>query len=407
MIDLTRLVRGIDNRPDAVRYERHRRPGDAVVPLVVWNTTPACNLACQHCYFGAVDRRHPEELSTAEAKAFVDTLVEMDVPVLVFSGGEPFVREDVEEIAAYADAHGVRTVASSNGTKLTRDRAEAAADAGMKYVGVSLDGIGATNDAFRGVDGAFERARRGLAHARDAGMSTGIRMTMTEDTVADLPAVLDLAVEMDVDRVNVFHLIYTGRGQTIRDRDLSVEQTREAVDYLFERTLDLAESHPDMQVLTGGNYADAVYVYHKIRDELPASADRARELLFDDGPGRVVKMGDGGPKVVNVDHRGDVHPSMFLPGYTLGNVRDRRLDDILADSDVWQRLARPTEHLTGRCGDCPYKSVCGGNSRARAEAVHGDLWAPDPRCYLTDDELGIGTEPAFEPPAANASPTEP
>jgi radical SAM protein with 4Fe4S-binding SPASM domain len=393
MIDLTRLVHGIDNRPSQVRYEDDRSDS-AVVPLVVWNTTPACNLSCQHCYFGAVNERDPEELSTAEAKAFIDDLAAADVPVLVFSGGEPFFREDVPELARYATEQGLRTIASSNGTFLTPERARAAADAGLRYVGVSLDGVGDTNDRFRGLEGAFDRALSGLRNARDAGMGTGIRMTMTADTVDDLPAVIDLALEEDVDRVNVFHLIYTGRGGDIVDSDLPFERTREALDYLYDRTAELAETHPDMQILTAGNYADAVYLYNKVAAEFPERADRARKLLLDDGPGRVVKKGDAGPKVVNVDHRGDVHPSMFLPQFTLGNVRERPLGEILADSELWDRLANPTEHLQGRCGECPYRDVCGGNSRARAHATTGDLWAADPRCYLTDAELGLDRDAA-------------
>ncbi|MFB6084029.1 MAG: radical SAM protein [Halorientalis sp.] len=389
MIDLTRLLRGLDNRPEEVRYERSF-DGDALVPLVVWNTTPACNLACQHCYFGACDGRDDEEFSTAEAKSFIDDLAAADVPVLVFSGGEPFVREDIAELSAYATEQGIRPIASSNGTFLTEQRAREVADAGLAYVGVSLDGVGATNDAFRGVEGAFDRALSGLRNARDAGMGVGIRMTMTEDTVGDVPDVIDLAIEEDIDRVNVFHLIYTGRGGTIQDRDLPSERTREVLDYLYERTKELAETHPDMQILTAGNYADAVYLYRRIEEDMPERADRAREMLFDDGPGRVVKKGDAGPKVVNVDHRGDVHPSMFLPEFTLGNVRETSLSTILDESDLWDDLATPTANLKGRCGACPYKEVCGGNSRARAYAVHGDLWAEDPRCYLTDEELGIG-----------------
>ncbi|APW98630.1 radical SAM/SPASM domain-containing protein [Halobiforma lacisalsi AJ5] len=405
MIDLTRFVNGIDNRPEGMKYERTFGGGEdgergdqsqdegddsPLVPLVVWNTTPACNLRCQHCYFGAVDSRSDEELSTAEAKAFIDDLAAANVPVLVFSGGEPFVREDIAELAAYADRQGMRTIASSNGTYLTPERAEAVADAGMAYVGVSLDGVGDTHDEFRGKEGSFEAALEGIENAQDAGMSTGIRSTMTRETIADLPDLVDLAVDLEVDRLNVFHLIYTGRGGTITDTDLPFERTREMVDYLFERTLELAETDPGMQLLSAGNYADAVYLYRKIQRELPERADRARELLFEDGPGRVVKKGDGGPKVVNIDYRGDVHPSMFLPTITMGNIRERPLEAVLEDSDVWSKLAEPSRHLEGRCGECPFKEVCGGNSRARAVAENGDLWAEDPRCYLTDEELGLG-----------------
>jgi radical SAM protein with 4Fe4S-binding SPASM domain len=388
MIDLTRLINGLDNRPEAIRYEAHHT-ADALVPLVVWNTTPACNLSCKHCYFGACDERDSEELTTAEAKAFIDSLAEMNVPVLVFSGGEPFFRDDLVELTRYASDQGIRPIASSNGTFLTEARARAVADAGMEYVGVSLDGIGATNDEFRGLDGAFDRALSGLRNARDAGLGTGIRCTMTRETVDDVPEVVDLMVEEDIDRVNIFHLIYSGRGGDITDADLPLDETRAVIDRLYERTKELVEDHPEKQLLTAGNYADAVYLYQRIEDDMPERADRARELLFASGPKRVVKNGDAGPKVVNVDHRGDVHPSMFLSQYTMGNIRDQPLDTILRESERWQKLAEPSNHLKGRCGRCPWNEVCGGNSRARAAAVHDDLWASDPRCYLTDEELGL------------------
>jgi radical SAM protein with 4Fe4S-binding SPASM domain len=404
MIDLTRLVRGLDNRPEEIKYE-HRRASDAVVPLVVWNTTPACNLACKHCYFGACDERDSEELSTAEAKSFIDSLADLDVPVLVFSGGEPFFREDIAELTAYATERGIRPIASSNGTFLTEERAAAVADAGMQYVGVSLDGVGDTNDEFRGVDGAYENALEGLRNARDAGMGTGIRMTMTEGTIDDVPEVVDLLVEEDVDRVNIFHLIYAGRGNDIIDADLSFHRTRRALDYLYERTKEIAAEHPDKQVLTAGNYADAIYFYEKIREDRPEHAERARELLFDDSAGRVVKNGDAGPKVVNVDHRGDVHPSMFLSQYTMGNVRDQSLATILEASDLWANLAEPADHLTGKCGRCPWKEVCGGNSRARAAAVLDDLWASDPRCYLTPDER-LGDDAPRAPGTETPTPSD-
>lgn len=391
MIDLTRLVRGIDNRPEEMKYER-THDDEPLVPLVVWNATQACNLSCKHCYFGAIDERSEAEFSTAEVKTFIDDLAEMNVPVFVFSGGEPFVREDIAELTAYARDQGLRAIASSNGTFLSEQRAQEVADAGMSYVGISLDGVGETHDKFRGLKGSFDRAVEGIKNAQAAGMGVGIRSTMTQETIDDLPDIVDLSLDLGVDRLNVFHLIYTGSAVNIVDNDLSFEQSREMVDYLYERTIEIADTNPDMQLLTAGNYCDAIYLYHRICEEIPEHADRARELLFDDGPGRVVKKGDAGPKVVNVDHEGNVHPSMFLPNITLGNVRETSLDTILAESDIWDKLANPEDHLKGRCGECSYKSVCGGNSRARAYAVNGDLFAEEPRCYLSDAEIGIESD---------------
>ncbi|MFB6084030.1 MAG: radical SAM protein [Halorientalis sp.] len=398
MLDVTKLVRDIEGRSEHVR-EKGGRDLDAPVSLVVWNTTPACNLTCEHCYFAACDERPPDEMSTEDCKEFVDTLAEIGVPGLVVSGGEPFVRDDLADIVGHAADRGIHVVGSSNGTFITPDRSRAVAEAGMRYVGVSLDGVGETHDRFRGMEGAFDRALSGLRNARAAGLNTGIRFTMTEDTIDDLPDVVDLALEEEVDRLTVFHLIHVGRGTDIVDRDLSPERTREALDYLYERTKGIVESAPEMRVITGGNTADAVYFYRKVAEEFPDRTDRAREILLGNRVGR---------RLVNVNHRGDVYPSMGMTNHTLGNVRERRLDEILADSDLWSKLTEPAEYLEGRCGRCPYREVCGGNSRARAELVHGDLWAEDPQCYLTDEELGVeGSVDPTAPPANRAPPVSP
>ncbi|MDY6817401.1 MAG: radical SAM protein [Halobacteriales archaeon] len=379
MLDITRIIKEVESRSEHVRYAGSRDL-DAPVSLVVWNTTPACNLTCKHCYFAACDERSPEEFSTAEAKSFIDELADLGVPGIVFSGGEPFVRDDLADLVAHATERGIRAIGSSNGTFLTSERAQEIADAGMRYVGVSLDGIGETHDRFRGFDGAFDRALSGLRNAMETEMSAGIRFTMTEDTIDDLPDVIDLALEEDVDRLTIFHLIHVGRGTDIVDRDLSLEQTREAVEYIYDRTKEIVESDPDMRVLTGGNTADAVYLYHRIAEDMPQRADRARDLLLHNRTGR---------ELINVNHRGDVYPSMGMTEFTLGNVREQSLDEILAASELWSKLTNPTDHLKGRCGECPYRTVCGGNSRARAHIVHNDLWDEDPRCYLTDEELGL------------------
>ncbi len=396
MLDISKIIQDIDERSDHVREKGG--PGlEAPVSLVVWNTTPACNLACKHCYFAACDERSPDELSTPEAKAFIDDLAAIGVPGLVVSGGEPFFRNDLAELVGHAAEQGIHVVGSSNGTFLTPDRAEAVAAAGMRYVGVSLDGIGETHDEFRGMEGAFDRAIAGLRNAQSTAMNTGIRFTMTEETIDDLPAVIDLAIEEEVDRLTVFHLIHIGRGTDIVDRDLSLEQTREAMAYLYDRTKELVKTNPEMRVITGGNTADAIYLYHRIREEMPEREERARELLLANRVGR---------RLVNVNHRGDVYPSMGMTEYTLGNIRERGLDEILADSDRWSRLTNPEDHLQGRCGRCPFQGVCGGNSRARAEFINGDLWAADPRCYLTDEELGLAADSEIPASFAGEQPSE-
>lgn len=388
MIDLTKLLCGTDGRHRSVRYGPSRDRDGAFSPLplpfVVWNATSSCNLDCKHCYYGGT-RIQEDELSTEEGLDLADQVDDAGGRILVFSGGEPFMRDDIFEVAEYAESLGIRTVLSTNGTRIDPGTAERVAEAGFKYVGVSLDGLYSTNDRFRGKPGAFEAAVEGMRNLQDADVPVGIRYTLTKDTYSDLPGIFDLALEEGVSRLNVFHLIYSGRGQDLVRRDLSAEETREAVDYVYERTLEIGE---ELHVLTAGNYADAPYLYGRLKEDFPERAEATREMLYATGTGRVVKKGSG-PKLANVDPRGDVYPSQFLADHLLGNVRHRSLRDIWSSSDLVRDLINPEEKIKGRCGECGYLPVCGGNSRARAEAVHGDIWASDPACYLTDEEIEV------------------
>ncbi|HHY72560.1 MAG TPA: radical SAM protein [Bacillus bacterium] len=398
MIDVTKLVSGIDNRPRKLRYEsdenkRARKPHPDgkpdLIPLVEWNTTAYCNLACKHCYYGAVKEPLPGELTHEQGKALIDHLAEMGVPVLVFSGGEPLLRGDNIELGKYALSKGIRPVMSSNGTLFTKEKAKQVVEAGFKYIGISLDGIGETNNFFRGGSNAYETALNGVRNLKAEGMSVGLRYAMTKHTIKDLPAIIDLAIEEDVDRLNIFHLIYSGRGKNLTDDDISLEETRKAVDHIYEKAKEIAVTHPAFQILTAGNYCDAPYMYMKLEKDSPEWAKEAYKLLFAKDAGRIVKQGDGGPKLVSIDHKGNVHPSMFLATYTFGNVKEQKLADILKNSKLFEDLSYPEENIMGRCSKCKWLSVCGGNSRARADAVYEDLWASDPRCYLTDEEIGL------------------
>lgn len=398
MIDVTKLVSGIDNRPRKLRYEldenkkarkAHPKGKPDLVPLVEWNTTAYCNLACKHCYYGAVKKRLPGELTFEQGKALIDQLAEMGVPVLVFSGGEPLLREDNLALGSYALSKGIRPIMSSNGTLFTKEKARQVVRAGFKYVGISLDGIGEVNNFFRGGFNAFETALQGIRNLLDSGMSVGIRYAMTKHTIKDLPKIIDLAIDEGVDRLNIFHLIYSGRGKNLTEDDITFEETRKAVDYIYRKAKELAITHPQFQILTAGNYCDAPYMFMKLEKDDPTWAKEAYKLLFSKDAGRIVKQGDGGPKLISIDHEGNVHPSMFLSSYTFGNVKEQKLEDILRNSKLFEALSYPEENMKGRCRKCKWLPVCGGNSRARADAIFGDLWAPDPRCYLTDEEIGL------------------
>ena len=362
-------------------------------PVVIWNLVRRCNLTCKHCYSISADKDFPGELSTAEVRAVMDDLRAFGVPVLILSGGEPLLRPDIFEITARAKTLGFYTGLSSNGTLIDAVMAGRIAAAGFDYVGISLDGIAATHDRFRGLEGAFDRSLAAVRLCRDAGVKVGIRYTMTEDNAGDLPALLALLEAERIDKFYVSHLNYAGRGNKNRADDARHRTTRWAMDLLFETAWDYARRGVAKEFVTGNNDADGVYLLLWARERFPALAARVEA--------RLVAWGGNasGVNVANIDNEGNVHPDTMWWHRGLGNVRQRPF------SAIWQDLSDPLmaglkQHprpVTGRCGACRYLAICNGNTRVRAEQLTGDPWAEDPGCYLTDDEIGAsGQGPRIE-----------
>ncbi len=362
-----------------LQFSREKRP------VVVWNVTRRCTLRCLHCYSGSGDRDYPGELTTDEGFSVIDDLAGFGVPVIIFSGGDPLLREDIFELARYARTRGIRPVLSTNGVLIDRDVARAINGAGFAYAGVSLDGTEETNDRFRAVKGCFERALKGLRHLRDEGVRTGIRFTMSKMTIGELPAVFDLAEKECVPRLYISHLVYSGRGERIKGLDLDPHQRRRAVDYIFARTQGFHIRGIDKDVLTGNNDADGVYLYLGIKKTSPGRAESVYRLLKARGGN------SSGTAIGCIDHLGNVHADQFFSGYSFGNVKKTPFSKIWTDTGdpVMKGLKEKTRMVKGRCAQCRYLEICCGNSRVRAEAHTGDLWAEDPSCYLTDEEIGL------------------
>ena len=398
MISISKLLHGLDAAGDRLRYDAESgaeqiRERKQQRPVVVWNATKRCNLSCAHCYAEADTGRAPGELSTAEAKGMLDELADYGVPVVLFSGGEPLVREDLPELVGHADDVGLRPVLSTNGTLLTSGRVRELRDAGLAYAGVSVDGSRETNDAFRGREGAFDAAVAGIEACLDAGLKTGLRYTVTRDTVDDIPEVVDLLTDVGVDRFCFYHLSYGGRG--VPEVDLTPARRREAVAELVELTRDYHEAGAGIETLLVGNYCDAAYLVEHAREAFgPERAERVRRYLERNG-------GDpAGERVADIDYQGAVHATQFWQSYALGNVRDRPFGAIWDDESnpLLRRLRDRPDTLDEQCRDCAYADLCRGGSRLRALAVTGDLAAPDPQCYLTPTERGEGVD---EPSAAD------
>lgn len=402
MLSVSRLLTGTLTPGDPLRYGRLTSEVPAHLlhysldkkPIVVWNLTRRCNLHCAHCYADATDKPQPGEMTTAEGKRLIDDLADFEVPVLLFSGGEPLLREDLFDLAAYAAGMGIRCVLSTNGTLITPEVAERIKEAGLSYVGVSLDGVGAAHDKIRGKKGAFDEALQGLRYCRDAGIPVGLRFTVHALNVDELPAVFDLAEEEGIPRLCVYHLAYAGRGDKMRRFDLEPRQTRAVVDYIFQRSQDLHARGIEKDILTVDNHSDNPYLYMRVQKEQPQRAEEVYQMLRWNGGNQ------SGIAVSSVDPLGHLHVDQFSWHYSLGDVRQRPFAEIWSDTSdsVMRVLKNRKPHLKGRCRVCKWLDVCNGNLRARAERYFGDFLAPDPACYLTDEEIGVapGTPAAEE-----------
>lgn len=379
MINVTKLLCGGEYAGDALRYGRP--PGAA--PVVVWNCTEACNLSCIHCYSDARPKRGEGELATAEARAMIEDLAAFGVPVLLFSGGEPLLRPDLFELSAFAVARGMRTVLSTNGTAIGPGEAGALKRSGFSYVGISLDGIGGAHDRFRCVEGAFERAAAGMRRCLDAGLRTGLRFTLSRGTRSELGPVADFALASGAGRLCVYHLVPCGRSAGMGGEILRAHEAREAMDLIVRKAREAHRANPAFEILTVDNHADGVYLHLRLLSEEPERARAARELLTRAGGNR------SGIGISCVDARGTVFPDQFSRTLPVGSVRERPLSSIWGgEGDGLLRAFRDRAGLLkGRCGRCGWKTLCNGNMRARAFAIHGDLWAEDPACYLTEEEL--------------------
>jgi 12,18-didecarboxysiroheme deacetylase len=391
MIGISKLYCGTVEPSDTLRYSRHSGslPSHLLQfsidkkPVVVWNMTRRCNLKCVHCYAQSEDISYDNELTHDQAVAMMDDLANFGVPVLLFSGGEPLVHPRLVEYAQYAVSKGMRAVISTNGTLITKEKAQILKDIGLSYVGISLDGLEPTHDMFRGVPGSFKRAMAAIEHCQAAGIKVGLRFTINKRNVQDIPGIFDLLEEKNIPRACFYHLVYSGRGSEIAKEDLSHEETRQVLDLIMDRTKDLHDRNQPKEILTVDNHADGPYLYLRLLEEDPERAAEVLELL---------EMNEGnnsGRGIGCISWDGEVYPDQFWREKSLGNVKERPFSQIWTDesNEFLMKMKEKKNHVKGRCAQCRWLTICAGNFRARAESVANDPWDADPACYLTDDEI--------------------
>jgi len=391
MIGISKLYCGAVEAADALRYGRHsgKLPSHLLQfsadkkPVVVWNMTKRCNLKCVHCYAKAVDPEGTDQISTEQAKTMIDDLAAYGAPVMLFSGGEPLVRKDLVELASHATSKGMRAVISTNGTLITKEKARELKSVGLSYVGISLDGGEEIHDKFRKVPGAFKKALEGVANCQAEGLKVGLRFTINKRNQSEVTKLFEIIREREVPRICFYHLVYSGRGSELIKEDLDHAETRAVVNLIMDETKKLFDAGLPKEVLTVDNHADGPLVYYRLLKEDPRRAAEVMELL---------QMNEGnstGRGIGCISWDGQVHADQFWRQHSFGNVLERPFSQIWDDPNIelLHKLKDKKPHVKGRCAACRFLNICGGNFRARAEAFYGDVWAQDPACYLTDDEI--------------------
>jgi radical SAM protein with 4Fe4S-binding SPASM domain len=323
--------------------------------------------------------------------ALLEDLAEFGAPVVMFSGGEPLLRHDLFTLATRATELGMRVVISTNGTLIGPEAAERLKEIGVSYVGVSLDGLRAVNDKFRGHKGAFDEAMTGIRNCLSAGVKVGLRFTITKRNATEVGDIFSLLSDENIPRVCFYHLVYAGRGSSLMEEDLDHEATRRIVDLIIDRTADLHGRGNPVEVLTVDNHCDGPYLYLRmLREGSPRAADVLRLLRMNGG-------NSTGHGIGCVSWDGSVHADQFWRYVSFGNVTERKFSQIWTDltNPLMAQLKNKRPHLKGRCVTCRFVDTCAGNFRVRSEAATGDLWSPDPACYLTDEEIAADPEEAL------------
>ena len=326
--------------------------------LIAWETTQACNLACHHCRAEAVCTPPPGELDTQAGRNLLEELAAWPPsPMVILSGGEPLMRPDILELAAYGHSLGLRMLLSTNGTVLDLPLARALKATGIARLSLSLDGPDAAgHDALRGVPGAYDRLLEGAAYLREAGLPFQINSTLTAVNLHQAEALTNRAADIGAVAHHIFLLVPVGRGEEYHEehKPLSAEAYEEAL-----RGLATREHQIPLEFK-----ATCAPQYQRIVRQMKTGGElRGRGCLAGQGFAFISSMGEV---------RGCGY--LDLPA---GNLAEASFRDIYENSPLFQSLRDRKNYKSG-CGDCEYWGVCGG-CRARAKAA-GDYLGPEPLC---------------------------
>jgi radical SAM protein len=352
--------------------------------LAIWEVTQSCDLACKHCRAAAQPIAHPDQLTHEEGKALIDQIAEMQIPIFVFTGGDPLKRKDVFDLIRYASGKGVHVAVTPSATPLlTRDQILRMKDAGVVRLGISLDGsTPEIHDAFRGLPGAWARTIQAIEWANEAGIPIQVHSTISRHNAHDLDGLCNLFEKLAIVMWNVFFLVPVGRGQL--DDLLSGEEFEQVFGKIYELSQRVSFQIKTTEAMHYRRYL----LQHNLEERKIGHGNghphgAAYEAGTPTADGRARAMGwatrrvNDGKGFVFISHVGNVYPSGFLPIHA-GNIRETPLAEIYRNSPIFRAL-RDTSRLEGKCGACEFKEICGG-SRARAYALTGDPLAQEPCC---------------------------
>ncbi|MGB6868217.1 MAG: TIGR04053 family radical SAM/SPASM domain-containing protein [Acidobacteriaceae bacterium] len=357
--------------------------------LAIWETTQACDLSCKHCRASAQPLAHPSQLSTAEATNLIDQIADLQVPLFVFTGGDPLKRQDIFQLIEHAAKKGVHAALTPSATPLlTRDAIARMKDSGLSRLAVSLDGsVPAIHDSIRGIPGTWQRTVDAIQYANEAALPIQVHTVVSRLNISDLDRLSVLLTEKQIVMWSFFFLVPVGRGQ------LADLLTGEEFEDVFAKMWELTKRVPFAIKTTEAMHYRRYLIQQRMIEGRPTVgvhddagarptghhgwASHPGTGSEDKAVGWATKRVNDGRGFVFISHIGKVYPSGFLP-IEGGDLHSDTLAHIYQESPIFVKL-RDSDQLHGKCGACEFRNICGG-SRARAYAVTGDIMAEEPCC---------------------------
>lgn len=365
-------------RTDGLSGNPHRpknlADGTPPLRLIAWEVTRSCNLACKHCRAEAHTEPYPGELSTEEAKALIDTFPETGSPIIIFTGGEPLMRHDIFELVAHAKSKGLRCVMAPNGTLINEENAQKMVETGIARCSISIDGPNAAaHDPFRGGEGAFDAAMRGIDLLKKNGIEFQINTTVTKNNLANFKEIFHLADELGAAAWHIFLLVPMGRAADLQDQVISAKEYEEVLNWFYDFR----------KTTTMHLKATCAPHYYRIMRQRAKEEDLAvTPETF--GMDALTRGCLGGTGFCFISHTGQVQPCGYLE-IDCGNIKTTPFPEIWRNSKQFKQFRTPAEY-EGKCGVCEYHKVCGG-CRARAFSMSGNYMAEEPLCTFVPKKL--------------------